>query len=173
MLSIISSDTVELIFLNTCSHQVLFQNRFLSIPPFHYELKNVAKRHLRGSCPPASFFFLLNLFSFGCAGSSLLRGLFSSCQEWGLLFIAVHRLLIVGASPILEYRLSCSQACRIFPDQGSNLCSLHWQMHSKPMDHQRSPCFSFLKMSSTYVSTVIQLPGSEIPPNVQLKFFLF
>ena len=30
--------------------------------------------------------------------SSLLCGLFSSCGEWGLLFIAVHRLLIAVAS---------------------------------------------------------------------------
>ena len=46
------------------------------------------------------------------------------------LFISMHRLLIVVASPIVEYRLSCSEACRIFPDQGSNLHPLHWQIHS-------------------------------------------
>ena len=40
------------------------------------------------------FFF----FSFGCNGSSLLHGLFSSCGERGLLFFAIHRLLIVVAS---------------------------------------------------------------------------
>ena len=30
-------------------------------------------------------------------------------------------------------------ACGIFPDQGSNLCPLHWQEGSYPLDHQGSP----------------------------------
>ena len=30
---------------------------------------------------------------------------FSSCGEWGLLFVAVHGLLIVVASPVAEHRL--------------------------------------------------------------------
>ena len=45
-----------------------------------------------------SFFlrFLKFLFIFGCAGSLLSCGLFfSSCGEWGLLFAAAYRLLIV------------------------------------------------------------------------------
>ena len=40
-----------------------------------------------------------------CAGSSLLRGLFSSCGKQGLLSVAVHRLLIVVASLIVEHSL--------------------------------------------------------------------
>ena len=35
--------------------------------------------------------------------------------------------------------LSCSMACGIFPDQGLNPCSLHWQVDSKPLHHQGSP----------------------------------
>ena len=39
---------------------------------------------------------------------------------------------------------SCSAACGIFPDQGSNPCSLHWQADSEPLRHQGSPrTFSF------------------------------
>ena len=34
---------------------------------------------------------------------------------------------------------SCSAACGIFPDQGSNLCPLHWQADSQPLCHQGSP----------------------------------
>ena len=34
---------------------------------------------------------------------------------------------------------SCSVACGIFPDQGSNLCPLHWQADSQPLRHQGSP----------------------------------
>ena len=30
-------------------------------------------------------------------------------------------------------------ACGIFPEQGSNLCSLHWQVDSQPLDPQGSP----------------------------------
>ena len=41
-------------------------------------------------------------FFFGCAGSSLLRRLFCSCDEWGLLFIAACGLLIAVASLVSE-----------------------------------------------------------------------
>ena len=35
---------------------------------------------------------------------------------------------------------SCSAARGIFPDQGSNLCSLHRQADSQPLCQQGSPC---------------------------------
>ena len=41
---------------------------------------------------------------------------FSSCGAW--------------ASLVVAHGLSCSAACGIFPDQGSNLCPLHWQADS-------------------------------------------
>ena len=41
--------------------------------------------------------------------------------------------------------LSCSAACGIFPDQGSNPCPLHWQADSQPLCHQGSPPFPFDK----------------------------
>ena len=47
------------------------------------------------------FFFLI----FGCAGSSLLCGFFSSCGKRGLLFVVVQGLLIVVASLIAEHGL--------------------------------------------------------------------
>ena len=34
---------------------------------------------------------------------------------------------------------SCSTACGILPDQGSNPCPLHWQADSQPLHHQGSP----------------------------------
>ena len=37
-------------------------------------------------------------------------------------------------------------ACGIFPDQGSNLCPLHWQVDSLPLDHQGNPWFVFFKV---------------------------
>ena len=41
------------------------------------------------------------------------------------------------------HRLSCSVACGIFLDQGSNPCPLHWQADSQPLHHQGSPTFFF------------------------------
>ena len=42
-------------------------------------------------------------------------------------------------SEIVAHGPSCSAACGIFPDQGSNPCPLHWQADSRPLRHQGSP----------------------------------
>ena len=42
-------------------------------------------------------------------------------------------------SVAVEHGLSCSVACGIFPDQGSNPCPLHWHADSQPLHHQGSP----------------------------------
>ena len=67
---------------------------------------------------------------------------FSSCGERGLLFVAVCGLLIAVASlaaehglksagsVVVAHGLSCSAACGIFLDQGSNPCPLYWQADS-------------------------------------------
>ena len=49
-----------------------------------------------------------------------------------------------AGSVVVAHWLSCSVACGIFPDQGSNPCPLHWQADSQPLHHQGSPQ-SFLK----------------------------
>ena len=76
---------------------------------------------------------------------------FSSCGKGGPLFIAVRGPLTIAASLVAEHRLqtrrlsnfthglSCSAACGILPDQGSNPCPLHWQADSQPLRHQGSP----------------------------------
>ena len=81
---------------------------------------------------------------------------FSSCGQWGPLFIAVRGPLTIAASLAVEHRLqstgsvvvghriSCSAACGILPDQGSNPCPLHWQADSQPLHHQGSPKCIFL-----------------------------
>ena len=100
--------------------------------------------------------FLIILFIFGCAGSSLVLELFSSCRQQGLLsscgaqashwggfscgaralgsmsfssclmglVVATPRLQSTG-SVIVAHGLSCSLACGILLDQGSNSCLLH------------------------------------------------
>ena len=44
-----------------------------------------------------------------------------------------------AGSVFVAYGPSCSAACGIFPDQGSNPCPLHWQADSQPLHHQGSP----------------------------------
>ena len=39
----------------------------------------------------------------------------------------------------MAHGLVCTEACRIFPDQGSNLCLLHWQADSLSLSHQGNP----------------------------------
>ena len=67
-----------------------------------------------------------------CAGLSLLWPLF--LQSTGS-----RR----AGSVIVAHGPSCSVACGIFPDQGSNPCPLHWQADSQPLPHQGNPgsCF--------------------------------
>ena len=62
----------------------------------------------------------------------------------------------------MAHGLSCSAACGIFPDQGSNPCPLHWQEDSQPLHHQGSPekeCFAL--SFSVELRSQIQLTLSE------------
>ena len=43
-----------------------------------------------------------------------------------------------AGSVVVAHGPSCSAACGIFPDQGSNPCPLHWQADSQPLHHQGS-----------------------------------
>ena len=51
-----------------------------------------------------------------------------------------------AGSVVVAQGPSCSAACGIFPDQGSNLCPLHWQADSQPLHHQGSPSWVFSSM---------------------------
>ena len=44
-----------------------------------------------------------------------------------------------AGSVIVAHGPSCSAACGILPDQGSNPCPLHWQADSQPLRYQGSP----------------------------------
>ena len=68
-----------------------------------------------------------------CAGLSLLRPL--------LLRSTGSRR---AGSVVVAHGPSCSVACGIFPDQGSNPCPLHWQADFQPLHHQGSPSNLFL-----------------------------
>ena len=76
-----------------------------------------------------------------CAGLSLSRSL--------LLWSTGSRR---AGSVIVAHGPSRSAACGIFPDQGSNPCSLHWQADSQPLHHQgRPPLSLFLSGSSLFL----------------------
>ena len=108
-------------------------------------------------------FYLLFILFFACTGSSLLRGLFSSCGEqellscgarashcsgfsccraWALGCVGFRRLpprLQSTGSVIVAHRLSYSAARGILLGQGSNPCLLRWQADSLPLSHQECP----------------------------------
>ena len=48
-----------------------------------------------------------------------------------------------AGSVVVAHGPSCSAACGIFPDRGSNPCPLHWQADSQPLRHQGSPKIFF------------------------------
>ena len=96
-----------------------------------------------------SFFKKLFILFWAALGLCCFGPAFSSCSEQGLPFVVVRWLLVVVASLIAEHWFSCSTAYGIFPNQGSNLCPLHWQADSDPLSHQESPCDSFIYRSFT------------------------
>ena len=63
-----------------------------------------------------------------CAGLSL---------SWSLLLRSTGSRC--AGSVIVAHGPSCSAACGILPDQGSNPCPLHWQADSQPLRHQGNP----------------------------------
>ena len=58
---------------------------------------------------------------------------------------------------VVTHWLSCSEACGIFPDQGLNLCPLHWKADSYPLHHQGSPHGIFTCLFFFWVSLVAQM----------------
>ena len=98
------------------------------------------------------FFNKFIYFIFGCVGSLLLHAgpsLVAASKGHSPLWCTGFslwwplplgaRALGARASVVVAHGLSCSAACGILPDQGSNPCPLHWQADSQPLSHQRSP----------------------------------
>ena len=56
-----------------------------------------------------------------------------------------------AGSEIVAHGPSCSAACGILPDQGSNPRSLHWQADSQPLRHQGSPKKQYFKLMDLLV----------------------
>ena len=64
-------------------------------------------------------------------------------QQLGHLGSVVVAPGLSTGSVIVAHKLSCFMAHGIFPDQGLNLCLLHWQGDSLPLSPQGSPLISF------------------------------
>ena len=125
--------------------------------------------YLLNTIGSTSFFFFLNKFIYfiylflAALGLRCCARAFSSCGEQGLLLpqctgFSLQWLLLLQSmgsrragsvvvalglqstgSVVVVHGLSCSAACGILPDQGSNPCPLHWQADSQPLCHQGSP----------------------------------
>ena len=105
------------------------------------------------------FFFPLNLFIYfwlrwvfvSVRGLSLVAASGGHSSLWCAGFSLSRPLLLrstgsrCAGSVIAAHGPSCSAACGIFPDQGSNPCALHWQADSQPLRHQGSPRNNLVK----------------------------
>ena len=131
----------------------------LSKSPWHHFMPCTYNRYSEigiQPSPPCFFFFFKKEFLYfyysfiylflAVLGLRFCARAFSSCRKQGSLFIAVHGPLLLrstdsrrAGSVIVAHGPSCSTACGIFPDQGSNPCPLHWQADSQPLRHQGSP----------------------------------
>ena len=73
----------------------------------------------------------LSLVALLCVGFSLRWLLCCGARALGSrASVVVARGLYSAGSVVVAHGLSCSAACGIFPDQGSNPCPLHWQADS-------------------------------------------
>ena len=72
-----------------------------------------------------------------------------------------------AGSVVVAHGPSRSAACGIFPDQGPNLCPLHWQADSQPLCHQGSPS------NSTFIFVILFFfPPIFFPEIYQIIFHL-
>ena len=104
-----------------------------------------------------TFFFLIYFYFWLCWVFVSVRGLslvaasggHSSSRCTGLSLSRPLLLRSTGSrragSVVVAHGPSCSAACGILPDQGSNPCPLHWQADSQPLSHQGSP-FTHLRL---------------------------
>ena len=95
---------------------------------------------------------------------------FSSCDEWGLLsnwgeqashfghFCCEAWALGRAGSVTVAHGLSCPLTCGIFLDEGLNLCLLHWQVYSSPLDHLGNPYNLFFEREK--VSSILFVSSS-------------
>ena len=84
--------------------------------------------------------------SFSCRGAQALEHV-GFYYLWHVDSVVVAPGFESTGSVLVAHKLSCSLACEIFLDQGSNLCLLHWQVDSLPLNHQGSPRIYYFLVS--------------------------
>ena len=102
---------------------------------------------------------------------------------WHMGSVVVDRGLQSTGSVVVAHGLTCSAACGIFPDQGSNPCPLHWQADSLTtappgkswIQNSRLIAFigffSTLKMSFYYVLASFILAEKSVLLKCNVSFF--
>ena len=99
--------------------------------------------------------FLCGLYFWSWQAKSTFGCSMQASSLWCLLLLRAWALARLGfgscgsralehRSMVVTHRLSCSVACGIFLNQGSNPYLLHWQADSLPLSHQGSPLCAFL-----------------------------
>ena len=96
-------------------------------------------------CSEQGMRFSGRVWAFHCCG-------FSCYRAWAL----EHRLQLVA------HGLSCPAACGFFPDQGWNLCPLHWEVGSWPLEPPEVSvaCFMLNKPHGWFWGSLIWWPIS-------------
>ena len=77
-----------------------------------------------------------------------------------------------AGSVVVAHGPSCSAACGILPDQGSNPCPLYWQADSQPLCHQGSPIVLNFNTLFRYC-VFLQIEGSWQPCKEQVYCYHF
>ena len=107
----------------------------------------------------SAYILFIYVCMYGCVGSSFLcEGFLQPWQAGATLHRGVrashhHGLSVTSTgsrragSVIVAHGPSCSAACGILPDQGSNPRPLHWQADSQPLRHQGSPIIWLLSFN--------------------------
>ena len=126
------------------------------------------------------FFFFLNLWlcwvfvSVRGLSLAMVSGGHSSSRCAGLSLSRSLLLRSTGSrragSVAVAHGPSCSAACGIFPDQGSNLCPLHWQADSQPLHHQGSPSPSFI---GAFNLQEVEAPLQEVEEGMVTPWYEF
>ena len=62
-----------------------------------------------------------------------------------------------AGSVLVAHGPSCSMACGILPDHGSNPCTLHWQADSQPLRHQGSPNVLLIRILKNHISVILKM----------------
>ena len=108
------------------------------------------------SCLTLFLFYFFKIYLWLCwvfisvQGLSLLAASGGHSSSWCMGLSLSQPLLLQSTgsrrtgSVVVAHGPSCSTACGILPDQGSNPCPLHWQADSQPLRHQGSPMSYFI-----------------------------